>query len=92
MNQKRDRLKVIHDILRAIQARNGKIKPTHIIYKANLSHAMLDEYMKEMINKGFVKEHRHKRGKTYALTEKGFNFIEEYKTITSFLESFGLGE
>jgi predicted transcriptional regulator len=92
MNQKRDRLKVIHDILRAIQARNGKIKPTHIIYKANLSHAMLDEYMKELLDKGLVEEKKEKKGKSYSLTEKGYKFLDEYKTITAFLESYGLGE
>ncbi|NQU78305.1 winged helix DNA-binding protein [Candidatus Woesearchaeota archaeon] len=92
MNQKRNRLTVIHDILRVIQKKNSKIKPTHIIYKANLSHAMLEEYMKEMIEKGFVEEQKQKKGKTYSLTEKGFNFLKEYKTITAFLESYGLGD
>ena len=61
MNLKRDRLKVIYDILKVIQNKNGKIKPTHIIYKANLSHSMLDEYLKDLIVKGFVEEKKDKK-------------------------------
>ena len=90
MNQKRDRLRVIHDILRAISEKNEKIKPTHILYKANLSHQMLDEYLKDLIERGFVIEIKKKKGKSYALTDKGFNYLNEYKLITGFMDSFGL--
>ena len=49
MNKKRDRLQVIYDILKAIQEKNGKIKPTHILYKSNLSHQMMEEYLKDVV-------------------------------------------
>lgn len=90
MNRKRDRIRVIYDILKAIHDKNGKIKPTHILYKANLSHEMLQEYLGELISKGFVIENATKQGKTYSLTENGFNYLNKYKLISDFVESFGL--
>jgi len=47
MNKKRDRLHVIYDILKCINEKDGKIKPTHILYKSNLSHQMMEEYIKK---------------------------------------------
>ena len=90
MVRKRDRLQVIHDILKVIQEKNGRIKPTHILYKSNLSHQMMDEYLNELIEKDFVIESKEKKGKTYSLTEKGFEFLEKYKFIIEFSDSFGL--
>ena len=90
MNRKRGRLQVIHDILKAIQERNGGIKPTHILYKSNLSPQMMNEYLKELISKEFISENKTKRGKTYSLTYKGFEYISKYKLIVDFIDSFGL--
>ncbi len=88
--RKRDRLQVIHDILKSIQEKDGRIRPTNILYKANLSPQMLNEYLKELIEKGMIKENSSKEGKTYSLEKKGFEFLAKYKTITEFLETFGL--
>ena len=88
---KRDRLQVIRDILKVIQERNGRIKPTHIMYKANLSHQMLEEYLAELIEKELIRESRLKKGRTYSLTDKGFKYLQQYKMIAEFTGSFGLG-
>lgn len=92
MNKKRDRLQVIYDILKAIQQKDGIIKPTHILYKSNLSHQMMEEYLTELIAKGLVQEHHTKSGKTYSLAQKGFDYLNKYHVITGFIDSFGLGE
>jgi predicted transcriptional regulator len=88
MKSKRESLQVIHDILKAIQI--GKIKPTHIMYKANLSHQMLEQYLKDLIKNGLITEQMNPKGKTYSLTDKGLGYIKEYKLITGFIESYGL--
>lgn len=90
MKIKRERLQIIHDILKVIQGRNGKIKPTYIMYKANLSHQMLDKYLRYIISNGFIKETKSGKGKTYALTQKGFDYLNKYEVIISFVDSFGL--
>jgi len=89
---KRDRLQVIYDILKAIQDKNGKIRPTHILYKANLSSQMLTEYINDLIKRGFIVENEEKRGRTYSLTKKGFDYVSRYKFIIDFVDSFGLQE
>ena len=92
MEKKRNRLEIIRDILKVIRERNGKIKPTHILYKSNLSHQMMNDYLKELIEKGFIKEIKAKSGKSYLITEKGIDYLNQYSLITSFTSSFGLNE
>jgi predicted transcriptional regulator len=88
--KRRDRLQVIHDILTVIKEKNEKIRPTHILYKSDLSHEMLNEYLNELISKNFIIEHKKKAGKTYSLTQKGYDYLSQYKFIINFIDSFGL--
>ena len=90
MNKKRNRLEVIRDILEVVRARSGKIKPTHILYKSNLSHQMMEEYLEELIEKGFIVKHSGEKGKTYSITEKGLKYLNQYRMIADFTSSFGL--
>jgi predicted transcriptional regulator len=90
MEKKRNRLEIIHDILKVIRERNGKIKPTHILYKSNLSHQMMNEYLNELKEKGFIFELKTETGRTYAVTEKGLNYLSQYSLIADFTNSFGL--
>jgi predicted transcriptional regulator len=90
MAVKRERLQVIHDILKAVQERDGEIKPTHILYRANLSHQMLEEYLQELKEKEFLEESTAKKSKTFSLTEKGHEFLEKYRQMMEFVDSFGL--
>jgi predicted transcriptional regulator len=90
MAKKRDRLQIIYDILKAIHDKNNRIRPTHILYKSNLSHQMMEEYLGELISKEFVVMNSEKGGKTYSLTQKGFDYLNKYKLIAEFTDSFGL--
>lgn len=90
MNKKRNRLEVIRDILEVVRAKSGKIKPTHILYKSNLSHQMMEEYLEELIEKGFLVRHAKEKGKTYSITEKGLKYLSQYRMIAEFTNSFGL--
>ena len=89
--KKRDRLEIIEDILSVIRDRKGSAKPTHILYKSNLSHQMLVEYLSELMERGFVVENiDRKKRKTYDLSEKGYKYLEEYGKIRTFVDSYGL--
>jgi len=90
MERKRSRLEVIRDILLVIRSKNGKIKPTQILYKSNLSHIMMSDYIRELMEKDFIKESRSSNGRTYSITEKGIKYLSEYNTIVNFMDSFGL--
>ncbi len=90
MKQKRERLELIHDILKAIQNHRGEMKPTHIMYKANLSPKMLNTYLDYLVKKGFIIFSESEKGKTYRILDKGHNYIVKYGMISSFIDSFGL--
>ena len=90
MKTKRDRLEIFHDMLRAINDKNGKIKPTHLMYKSNLSHTMLNEYLTELIKRKFIEEVQSENGKSYTITKAGLEYIGKYSSIIKFVDSFGL--
>jgi len=90
MARKRERLEIIKDILRSIRE-NRNIKPTRLLYASNLSPQMFKEYINELITKDFIKlDVDKKEKKTFSLTEKGNEFLEEYRVIENFVENFGL--
>jgi len=90
MTKKRERLEVIRDILMAIRE-NRNIKPTRLLYASNLSPQMFKGYINELISKGFIRiDIDKKEKKTFSLTVKGNEFLEEYRIIENFVENFGL--
>jgi predicted transcriptional regulator len=89
--KKRERIVIIHDILKAVQQKKDA-RPTHILYKSNLSSQMLKEYLQELLDKEFIEEHETKRAKTYRLTERGHKYLEDFNTIRNFMESYDLDE
>ncbi len=91
MERKRDRLEVIFDILKIIQKNNNSIKPTPLLRYSNLSSKSFSDYLEELKGKNLVKVLIDKKDKKYiTLTDKGFNYLEKYNTITSFIEEFEL--
>ena len=89
---RRSRLELIFDILLAVQNKGGKIKPTHLMYKSNLSHTMLNEYLQELIKRKFIDEIETSEGKSYTITKAGLEYMEKYSAIIKFVDSFGLEE
>ncbi len=91
MSKKRERLEIIYDILKAIQDKGKDVRPTHILYKSNISTMMLKEYLSELIDKGFISMSDDKKGrKVYNILEKGHGYLKEYSVIRSFVDSYGL--
>ncbi len=92
MSKRRSRVQIVFDILNAVKMKGGKIKPTHLLYKSNLSHNMMNEYLLELMNKKLIVEELNKKNKIYILTNKGYNYLEEFNQVQKFMESFGLDE
>lgn len=91
MGKKRSKLEIIHDILQLIRQKSGRIKPTHILYKSNLSYSMMSDYLEELIGKGFINQIKLPDGKsTYEITKKGDEYLAKYRMIREFTDSFGL--
>lgn len=90
MSKRRSRLDIICDMLTSIQDKGGKIKPTHLMYKANLSHNLLNSYLEELVDKSMVKEIELNNYKYLIITDKGLEFIQNIKKMKDFQETFGI--
>lgn len=77
------------DMLSAIQNKKGRIKPTHLMYKANLSHAQLKSYLEELVEKEFVEQVDNSNNKYFLITDKGCKFVQKLKEMKEFEQSFG---
>ena len=88
---KRGKLEIMKDILRIIQENRNSIKSTPLLRKSKLSSSSFKDYYAELIEKSLIKEITGKQGEKFIiLTEKGFKFLEKYKTIINFIDEFEL--
>ncbi len=88
MNARRSRISILADMLKIIRER-GEAKPTHILYKANLSHPRMKKHLAALIEGGFIEAAKGERT-AYRITEKGEKFISEVKKIEKFSDAFGV--
>jgi len=56
MEGKRTRIDIIGDMLSSILGKGGEIKPTHLMYKSNMSHTQMRLYLDDLIVKDFVRK------------------------------------
>jgi predicted transcriptional regulator len=87
--RQRSALRINLDILNAIRE-EGNAKPTHILYKANLSHDRLVKYLDELTTKGLIEVQQDGENRSYRMTPKGISFLIEIRRAESFIQGFGL--
>jgi len=78
------------DVLKAL-AFHGRLKPTHIMYKANVNCSVLKQCLNLLLQHNLVKEHtlhkkRHKRRVVYAITAKGLAALKNVREINNALQ------
>ena len=87
----RSKVRILADMLRAIQAEGEDgAGPTKILYAANLSHDRLTQYLEELLEKELICETADGDNRSYLLTEKGRDFLRDYKQIERFSQAFGI--
>ena len=78
MAKRRTKLDIINDMLASMREKGGKIKPTHLMYKANLSHKLLNTYLEDLVKNEMVTEVKSKDNYTYLIiTDKGLEFLTD---------------
>ena len=87
---KREKLEVIRDILNIIKENHNSIKLTPLLRRSNLSSKRFYIYLRDLLDKEFVKEIKDKNGKHISLTIKGHRYIEKYQNIINFIDEFEL--
>ena len=87
--KQRSVLRINLDILNAVQ-QEGEAKPTHILYKANLSHERMVKYLDDLTAKGLIEAKQDGENRTYSLTTKGVSFLIEMRRAEAFVQGFGL--
>lgn len=90
MPRKRGRLDIITDMLATLQSSGGEIKPTHLMYKSNLSHVQMSSYLEELLDKELIQKIKKKTNDYIIMTDKGFEFFEKLKQMREFEKTFGL--
>jgi len=76
---RRSRMETYGDILKTIAA--GTEKPTHIMYKANLSWKILQEYLRLLESQGLIIPTAEEGRRVYHLSEKGFKLLSQFNSI-----------
>ena len=75
---RRSPMEMVCDILKVVSA--GPTKPTHILYKANMSWKVLSSYLDFLTSNGMIDKEDQEGGKrsTYRLTSKGTKILRLY--------------
>lgn len=85
---RRSRLEAYIDILHVIA--EGVEKPTHIMYKANLSWTSLQAYLKALVQRGMIIEGGSKGQKKYLLTKGGIDAITHFLRLKDTMNLKGI--
>jgi predicted transcriptional regulator len=76
---RRSRLETYGDILYAVSI--GANKPTHIMYKANLSWVVMKEYLKSLEQFGLITSTESNGNRIYQLSDAGFKVLKNFLEV-----------
>lgn len=90
MEGKRTRVDIIGDMLSSIVSKGGQIKPTHLMYKSNMSHGQMKTYIDDLVNKDLIKKVKKGSYDYVIITDKGHEFLQKLREMREFEKVFGL--
>ena len=90
MEGKRTRIDIIGDMLSSILDKGGEIKPTHLMYKSNMSHTQMKTYLDDLLSKELIRKIKKGDYEYWIITDKGIEFNKKLKEVKEFEKAFGL--
>ena len=90
MEGKRTRVDIIEDMLSSIVSKGGQIKPTHLMYKSNMSHGQMKTYIDDLMQKDLIKKVKKSNYDYVIMTDKGHEFLQKLREMREFEKAFGL--
>ena len=87
---RRSKSDIIMDMLIAIQMAGGDIKPTHLLYKSNLSYNKMREYLAELEESSLINIKEFDERKKIYIRDKGHFYVSELRKARKLAESVGL--
>lgn len=72
-------MEIMCDILEAISS--GNERPTHILYKANISWKVLNNCMKTLLSQQLVTKEDDGKRDIYRLTDRGYAVLHLYRDL-----------
>ena len=86
-------MKIIGDILSTtrddLQDEDGATV-TYLIRKANISHSRISRILKTLVTQGLLEQVESDNSNKYRISQSGREFLQAYKTFSSFADNFGL--
>ena len=67
-----------------------RIKPTRLMYAANLSHKQMKGYLDNLLDNEIIVSVEYKKSNYFVLTEKGIQFLHKFQEMKEFEKTFGL--
>ena len=84
----RSQIDIIAEIL---DAADGSVKKTHIMYRCNLSFKQLETYLNLLLNRGLLKrvseEGKSSYTRSFEITGKGQILLQAYQSLKALLAS-----
>jgi len=93
MTEYRTHMKIIGDIL--YTTRDDLLDEegatvTYLIRKANISHSRISRILKTLVSQGLLEQVESDGTNKYKISNSGREFLQAYKTFSSFADNFGL--
>jgi predicted transcriptional regulator len=93
MQQYRNRLRIISDVLSAALTSSGEaggVSLSALMRRSNLSYRGVEQLLSQLLAAGLMTERKADNGVRYVVSAKGCEYLAHFRQFETFAESYGL--